>query len=202
MKAIVTACGAALLGACALHPAPLGAQADAAPARTEQPMTAGLSAEDAQFVQNATRASLAEAKLGKLAAQRSRFAQVVAFGEQMARHHESMLAELEQLAGKKGLGLPGEPGSEHNRIYDALQALPDAEFDRMYMKLMVEEHAKDIRAFEGRAQDSQDADLKAFATKVLPVLKEHEKLARETRAAVESSGATSVSLMSGSNPER
>lgn len=194
VKPIYAACALALFGACMLGPAPAAAQANVDSTGTEKTIIAEMSAEDARFLENVARASLAEIKLGKLAAQRSHFAQVVAFGEQMSRHHDAMLAELEQLAGKKGLVLPAEPGSEHERIYVALQALPDGEFDRMYMKLMVEEHAKDIRAFEDRARGSQEADLVEFATKMLPTLKEHEKLARETRAAVESSGATSVSL--------
>jgi putative membrane protein len=67
-------------------------------------------------------------------------------------------------------------------MLDKLQAAADV--DRAYMTHMVADHKKDIAEFEREASSGQDADLKAFAAKTLPTLREHLKLATSAEAAV------------------
>jgi len=38
---------------------------------------------------------------------------------------------------------------------------------------MVDDHKKDVKAFEDAAKNCKDSDLKAFANKTLPTLKMH-----------------------------
>ena len=47
------------------------------------------------------------------------------------------------------------------------------EFDRDYMSMMVKDHQDDVDKFEKMSKDGNDADLKAFATKTLPILRAH-----------------------------
>jgi putative membrane protein len=47
-----------------------------------------------------------------------------------------------------------------------------AEFDRMYMKMMVKDHEKAVALFTSASQ-SEDAEVKSFAAKTLPALKMH-----------------------------
>jgi putative membrane protein len=47
---------------------------------------------------------------------------------------------------------------------------------------MVKDHEEDIAEFEKEARSGKDADLKAFAEKTLPTLKEHLKMAKELGA--------------------
>jgi putative membrane protein len=49
---------------------------------------------------------------------------------------------------------------------------------------MVSDHVKDVNAFKRQSTSGKDPDLKAWATKTLPTLEEHLKLARETNAKV------------------
>jgi putative membrane protein len=44
---------------------------------------------------------------------------------------------------------------------------------------MVEDHQKDVKAFEREATSGADADVKAFAAKTLPTLKEHLQQAEQ-----------------------
>jgi len=53
-----------------------------------------------------------------------------------------------------------------------------AEFDRAYMNMMVSDHNKDVAEFEKESTKGGDPDLKAFAAKTLPTLKEHQQMAK------------------------
>ena len=53
-------------------------------------------------------------------------------------------------------------------------------FDREYVKTVgVKDHEKDIKAFEKASKDAKDPELKAWASKTLPTLKEHLAMARK-----------------------
>ena len=49
---------------------------------------------------------------------------------------------------------------------------------RAYSKLMLNDHNKDVSAFEKESTKGADSDLKAFATRTLPTLQEHLKMAK------------------------
>ena len=59
-----------------------------------------------------------------------------------------------------------------------LSAMSGAEFDRAYMNMMVSDHNKDVAEFEKESTKGGDPDLKAFAAKTLPTLKEHQQMAK------------------------
>ncbi|MBI3653058.1 MAG: DUF4142 domain-containing protein [Acidobacteria bacterium] len=74
--------------------------------------------------------------------------------------------------------------SSGQKMSEKLAKLSGADFDREYMKYMVEDHVKDVAMFEKEAKTGKDADIKAFAEKTLPTLKEHLQMARDTNAKV------------------
>ena len=53
-----------------------------------------------------------------------------------------------------------------------------ADFDRDYSKMMLSDHNKDVSAFEKQSTKGADPDLKAFATRTLPILQEHLQMAK------------------------
>src|SRR5690606_38864196 len=59
-----------------------------------------------------------------------------------------------------------------------LEALSGQEFDRAYIEAMVKDHEKAVAMFEKQSRTSKDAELKTFAEKTLPVLKQHLDHAR------------------------
>jgi putative membrane protein len=54
-----------------------------------------------------------------------------------------------------------------------LKSKKGAEFDKAYIEMMLDDHKEDIEQFSDEASKGTDADVKAFATKTLPVLNKH-----------------------------
>jgi putative membrane protein len=76
------------------------------------------------------------------------------------------------LAKKKGVTLDTSHSADK---------MSDANFDQEYMDDMVKDHEKDVAAFEKEAKDGKDADVKSWASKTLPTLKKHLKMAQDTQ---------------------
>jgi len=62
---------------------------------------------------------------------------------------------------------------------------------------MVKDHKKDVKEFEKQAKNAKDADVRNFASKTLPTLQEHLKMAEAAQQAVKG-GGKSGSAKSGS----
>jgi len=142
------------------------------------------SPEDKEWVAQAGMAGLAEVQMGNLAVQNAQNADVKAFAQRMVTDHTKSNEELVQLTTAKGLTLPAELSGEHKAALEHLTGLSGAEFDKAYMQHMVADHEKAVSLFTTGSTSAQDADIKAFATKTLPVLQEHAKLAGEVAAKV------------------
>lgn len=142
---------------------------------------AALSDDDREFMTEAAAGGMAEVELGRLAAQKGQSADVKKFGQKMADDHSKANDELKQLAARKGVTLPAGMTDEQKEEKDKLSKLSGAEFDKEYMKLMVDDHDKDVSAFQDEAEDGDDADVKSFASKTLPTLQEHQRMAKEIK---------------------
>jgi len=99
------------------------------------------------------------------------------FGQRMVDDHSKANSELMSLASSKGITLPTELDAKHREQVTKFSAMSGAELDREYTKMMVSDHRKDVSEFEKESTRGTDADLKAFATKTLPTLQEHLRMA-------------------------
>jgi putative membrane protein len=143
-----------------------------------------LSDQDKDFVMKAAQGGMAEVALGNMAASKATNADVKTFGSRMVTDHSKANDELKQLATTKGLTLPADAGAENQKTSDELSKKSGKDFDKAYMKDMVEDHEKDVKEFEKAAKDAKDADLKSWASKTLPTLQDHLKMAKDTQKKV------------------
>ena len=134
---------------------------------------------DEAFIRTADAIGQAEVKLGQIAEQYGASDAVKKFGARMVEDHTRLGKELRDLAGNKGLNLPEGLDQKHQQLMDELSKLRRADFDRAYTKDMVEGHQKAIDQFETEAKSGQDADVKAWAEKSLPALREHLRMAQQ-----------------------
>jgi len=153
------------------------------PARTSsnapQAIMAGLSKEDRTFVTEAAMGGLMEVELGRVATQHGTMDSVKRFGQRMVDDHSRANDELRQIATTKGISLPTELDEKHKNEVSKMSKLSGADFDKAYATAMLNDHVKDVAAFEKESQKGNDPDIKAFATKTLPTLKQHLEMARE-----------------------
>ncbi len=135
------------------------------------------SSPDAEFVQKAAQGGLAEVKLGQLAQEKASNAAVKSFGQRMEMDHSKAGDELKAAAGQSGMTLAATMSAKDQALYDRLSALSGAQFDRAYISAMVKDHKEDIAEFEKEAKGGSDPNIKAFAARTLPTLKEHLTMA-------------------------
>lgn len=139
---------------------------------------AGLSRVDKNFVEEATEGGAKEVQLGQLATEKASSDQVKKFGKHMVEDHSKANNELMQIVRGKDVRVEGEAEAKEKKAMEKLRNASGAEFDRKYMQQMVKDHEKQVKLFEKEAKDGKDPQLKAFAEKQLPTLREHLKMAR------------------------
>ena len=160
---------------------------DAAPAK--------LAGADKTFVEKAAVGGMAEVQLGNLAQQKAASDQVKQFAARMVTDHTKANDELKQIASTKGVQLPSSLDKKHQSDMDRLQKMSGADFDKAYMSHMVDDHKQDVAEFKKEASSGHDSDVKSFASKTLPTLEEHLKMAQSTNDAVKKGGSAKTTSL-------
>jgi putative membrane protein len=124
-----------------------------------------MSQKDVKFIQKAAGGGAQEVENGKMAEKQAKSAEVKNIAARMVADHTRINKELTSLANRKGVTFSTSGVKAQN--------LGAADFDRTYLKLLEEAHRMDIAEFERAAKNADDSDLRAWASKTLPILKEH-----------------------------
>ncbi|MBN9384797.1 MAG: DUF4142 domain-containing protein [Chitinophagaceae bacterium] len=139
----------------------------------ERPSTAALSKTDADFLVNAASGSMPEVELGQLAQTNSRNPRVKAFGAMMVRDHEQGEVKLKDVASSKNVTLPNAVSNHQQKEIENLKGKKGSDFDKGYMRLMVEDHRDDVKEFEKQAGKATDSLVRSFASSSLDMLRRH-----------------------------
>ena len=134
---------------------------------------------DEQFVAKAASGGSTEVEAGKLALRNSQTNEVKTFAQRMVDDHSRANQQLLTLAGKKQIRVPKTIDPKHQAALDRLGRLNGSDFDKAYAEQMVKDHKETIELFEAESRDGKDVELKAFALQTLPILKSHQKMARD-----------------------
>jgi len=139
---------------------------------------------DADLLQDIARANIAEIETGKLAAQKTKDPAVKKFAQMMVTDHTKGLADVKKVAAAKGVELPTSPDTLHKAAALEFKALRGDMFDSRYIKQAgVGDHEATEKLLQKTQTDAKDADVKALAGKMLPVVQAHLGHAREMAAA-------------------
>lgn len=148
-----------------------------------------LSPADMKFAREAAMGGMEEAELGKIAVKNGANDQVKQFGQRMIDDHSKAGEDLKAVAAKKSLTLPTELDAKHKAAVNRFAAMTGAEFDRAYMKDMVKDHESDVAEFRKESTGGSDKEIQGFASRTLPTLEDHLRMARDAAKAV---GAVSM----------
>lgn len=144
-----------------------------------------LHRKDMKFVMLANSSNMMELELSQMAVQKATNPAVKDFANMMVQHHTQAGQEMKQLLSAKGTMIPDTAMlSRHRTRMDLLQNAQGADFDRAYMRIMVDAHEEDVDEYEDETTDARDADIRAFAKKMLPTLRTHYTRAKEVRKQV------------------
>lgn len=128
---------------------------------------------DTSFTNKAAIGGMAEVQFGKLALQKGTSPKVKDFATMMVKDHGKANEELKSIAMAKGLVLPTELDADHLAVQKELETKTGVEFEKAYIKAMVDGHQKTLALMEDGSTNLSDAELKAFAGKTAPVVKHH-----------------------------
>jgi putative membrane protein len=167
-----------------------GGHAESADRTRESTATATLSNKDRQFVMKAASGGMMEVEAGKLAQQNASSEDVKQFGERMVTDHGKANDELKQVATSVGITIPADMSPEHKSHLSKLQNLKGDAFDRAYVQQMVKDHKKDVSEFQKASEKAQNEEIKGFAAKTLPTLREHLQEIQSVHAKMEGSSAS------------
>ncbi|MBL0341330.1 MAG: DUF4142 domain-containing protein [Bacteroidetes bacterium] len=151
---------------------------EAAEERNEEVMDTRKSEKDAQFVVDAAEINLMEIHMGQLGTKKATMSEVKQFAEKMESDHQKAYNDLASLASSKNISIPASPSEDTMKEHKDLAEKSGYDFDRKYCDMMVDGHEKAINKFQKAADDCEDADLKAWASKMLPDLAAHLETAK------------------------
>jgi putative membrane protein len=128
---------------------------------------------DSEFMTKAASGGILEVQLGKEVAQRATSPEAKQAAQMMVTDHTKANNELKALAAKKDITLPASLGDDQKKVFDDVLAKKGADLDKEYVKEMVKDHQEDIQEFTDASAKAGDPEIKALATKTVPVLKMH-----------------------------
>lgn len=130
-----------------------------------------MSQKDVSFIQSAAGNGQQEVENGKMAEKQAKSAEVKSIASRTVADHTRINKELTALANRKGVAFSTSGVKAQN--------LGSGNFDALYLKWLDERHKMDIAAFERQAKSGDDSELKSWASKTVPTLKQHLSMVQQ-----------------------
>jgi putative membrane protein len=138
-----------------------------------------ISTADKDFMIMAARADMTEAHEGQVFENRTDRADIKAFAKTLDQDHTKAYEELTELASKTGVSIPKGIDVAKDPAFEHLVHLKGERFDHAFAADEVAAHRHAIAMFKREAEHGKDAEVKAYAAKMVPVLEKHLRLAEE-----------------------
>jgi putative membrane protein len=123
-----------------------------------------------------------EIQSSQLAEQKSDDAATKSFAQKMVTDHTKTSSEMKSMVsgGKvKGVDLPTDMSSSQKNMLDKLKGMNGKDFTKQYHSDQVSAHKDAVSLFERYGKGGDNPDLKAWASKTLPDLQGHLKMAQD-----------------------
>lgn len=128
---------------------------------------------DALFAAAAAASGVFEVASSRIAAERGGSDEVKLFAQKMIADHTKANHELMALAASKALAVPAAPDPCALAKQNILASSSGEGLDHCYVKQQMAAHLDAVGLFEAEAERGRDPELRAWAARMVPVLKEH-----------------------------
>ena len=118
-------------------------------------------------------------ELGRLADHNGGSPEARQFAQRMVNDHSKANGQLKEIAAAANIPLPETPDAEDQAMRERLEKLQENAFDRDYIRGQITAHQETVQLFEYEIGSGQDAQLKNFASQMLPVLMRHLEMAQQ-----------------------
>jgi len=132
-----------------------------------------------QFVAKVIDCNLTEKDLAERAVKNAQSADVRRFAEQLVKDHTKMNEDALALAREMKLGVASAVSKEHKEALVKLTAAKGADFDREFVRFMVDSHEKTVKMLEANAKSNDSPQARKLAAGALPTVREHLEEARK-----------------------
>lgn len=136
------------------------------------------------FLRHEVTANVNTVRVAELGKNRATNPEVKALAEKLAAEHREAGIAITGLAKEKGVTLKEVPADAVDEDYKDLADVKKEDFDQAFLNTVIEQHEESIEELEEASTDSKDAEIKAWATKMLPGLKVHQEKAEALRDGV------------------
>ena len=137
---------------------------------------------DSKFVTKAAQSDQTEIQTSQLALQKSTNPNIRQYAENMIREHTTSSQKLMPIAMQKKITLPKDVGPLNRPLLNELSQLSGAEFDQVYLVGQIRGHAGTQAEYQTYLREGRDANLKAFANQILPIVSNHLQMAQNMAA--------------------
>jgi putative membrane protein len=135
---------------------------------------ANVNPQDSNFVKNASMDNQMQIKMGQLASQKGASKEVKDFGQRLASDTTKHNQNLKEIAHNMGFPFSFDIDTERQMMMDIFAKKCGEDFDRAFVSMLAQDNRNHIDQFEKEARDGKDAEIKSFASKELPVLRQHQ----------------------------
>src|SRR4051812_47254038 len=137
-----------------------------------------VSAQDANYLQNAISGDRFEIIGGKIAISKTGNSTVRALAQQLVQDHSSSLRDAVRVAKQLNVKVPDAPTPSQVWQLNMVRSLSGSQFDVAYTTLEVKDHQQDIGETTFEVVHGGSTQVKAAAKKELPMLKMHLSLSK------------------------
>jgi putative membrane protein len=139
---------------------------------------------DQEFVIHAAKGDMAEIELGKVAQTKASAESVKTFAKRMIDDHQRALDSLKPIAMNEKITVPTTIDPKDQALKERLEKLSGRAFDRAYMSAMIKDHRHDVAEFRAASTKARSADVKQYASTILPSLEKDLKLGQTAEKSV------------------
>lgn len=132
-----------------------------------------------QFVDETISTAMMHSEIAQIVADRSEHYEISQLARWLIMDYRSAGAELKSIAAGKGWTWPSKMSGKHETMVDRLRAMEHESLDPEYLDFTIRAHEDALAAFEQSAGTTDDAQLKKWIQKRLPVMRTHLEQCRQ-----------------------